>query len=231
MSGPLSVEKFIEAQLIRWQAARRGLPAKSKPEPVICISRLPGCDGGGLGQELAKRLEFDFFDRELLHHVAQSARLSETIVKTVDEKTASAVEEWVDSLFSQRFLSGDYLRHLSKVLMTIVHHGRAVILGRGAGCILRHEQCLRVGLVAPLEERVKAMASRDGLSHEEAQRRVVQLESERRAFIQHDFHVDMLDPTQYDLVVNTAALDRETALATIQAAWEGKRKHAPTAAR
>ena len=180
---------------------------------------------------MAKRLKFDFFDRKLLHYVAQSARLSETIVKTVDEKTASAVEEWVDSLFSQRFLSGDYLRHLSKVLMTIAHHGQAVILGRGAGHILRHEQCLRVVLVAPFEDRVKAMASRDGLSHEEARRRVVQLESERRAFIQHDFHVDMLDPTQYDLVVNTAALDRETALATIQAAWEGKRKHAPTAAR
>jgi cytidylate kinase len=218
---------MVEDQVKRWKAARRGHPAESKPAPIICISRLPGCDGRDLGQELAKRLQFDFFDREILHQVAESAHLSEAILKTVDEKALSAGEEWVESLFTKHFLSGDYLRNLSRVLMAISHHGRAVILGRGAGYILKQGLCLRVGLVAPLEERVAAAASRHGLSREEAQHRVVRLDSERRAFILHNFHADMLDATHYDLVVNTAGLDRETSLTTIQAAWEGRQRQAP----
>jgi cytidylate kinase len=231
MTAPRSINKLIEDQVRRWELSRRGRTTEHRCEPVISISRLPGCDGRGLGQELAKRLKFDFFDREVLRQVAESSHLSEAILKTVDEKALPMVEEWVESLFMERYLSGDYFRHLSKVLMAIAQHGRAVILGHGAGFILKPELCLRTLLVAPLEERVAALANRDSLRREEARRRVVQTESERRAFVRRHFHADLLDPVHYDLVLNTAALGSEGTLAAIQAAWEGKRKQAPGAVR
>ena len=231
MTAPRSIDKLIEDQVRRWEFSRRGRAAERRRDPVISISRLPGCNGRDLGQELATRLKFDFFDKEILRQVAQSAHLSETILKTVDEKTLSAVEEWVESLFLERYLSGDYFRALSKVLMAISEHGRAVVLGHGTGFILKPECCLRVLLVAPLEERVAAVASREKLPREEARRRVVRTESERRAFVRQHFHAELLDPVRYDLVLNTAALGREGTLAAIQAAWEGKRRQAPGAVR
>ncbi len=224
MTASRSIEQLIEEQVRRWEAARRTRTPDHRHEPVITVSRLPGCYGRTLSQELARRLKFDFFDKELLHKVAESSHLSETILKSVEEKDLPAVEEWVHSLLLERYISGDYFRHLSKVLMAIAGNGRAVILGRGAGFLLKPEDCLRVLLVAPLKDRILAVAGREGITREEAKRRVIQDESARRAFIQKHFHADMLDPTHYDLVINTAGLGKTAAIATIQAAWADKWK-------
>jgi cytidylate kinase len=228
MIAPRSVDKLIEDQVRRWEASCRR-PAQRPPEPVIAISRLPGCYGGSLAIELARRLQFEFFDREILHQVAQSAHLSEAILKTLDEKDLPRISEFVEALFLERYICGEYFRHLSKVLMAIAAHGRAVILGRGASLILKPECCLRVLLVAPFKERLRAVAEHEGLPRLEAERKLICSESDRRAFIQRHFHIDMLDPTHYDLVLNTAALSREAALATIEMAWQGKKKKAPAA--
>jgi len=229
MNTPRSIDKIIEEQVRRWEQSRRQAAADSRREPVITVSRLPGCYGRTLSRELARRLKFDTFDKELLQKVAESSHLSETILKTVDEKNLSAVEEWVKSLFLERYLCGEYFHHLSKVLMAIAEHGRAVILGRGAGLILPPQSCLRVLLTAPLEERVRVVAARERMPRDEAKRRVVQDESDRRAFIRRHFHTDMLDASHYDVVVNTASLGQEAALAAIKAAWDGKWKEAPDA--
>ncbi|MCX5795889.1 MAG: cytidylate kinase-like family protein [Elusimicrobia bacterium] len=230
MTTAHNIDKIIAEQVKRWEASRPGPAAERRREPVISISRLPGCNGRALAEELARKLKFDFFGRELLHQVAESAHLSETILNTVDEKDLPMITEWIQSLFLERYLTGDYFRHLSKVLMAIAEHGRAVILGRGAGFILKPELCLRVLLVAPLEERVAVVARRDKVSRDEAMRQVVHRESERRAFIQRHFHAQLLDPVHYDMVLNTAGLGQEGALAAIHAAWENKRKQAPAGA-
>ncbi|HAM36079.1 MAG TPA: hypothetical protein DEB40_11610 [Elusimicrobia bacterium] len=222
MTAPRSIEQLIEEQVRRWELSRRNRIEPCRHEPVITISRLPGCCGRALAEELARRLKFDLFDKEILQRVAQNAHLSESIVKTVDEKAVSAAEEWVRSLFMERYICGEYFHHLSRVFMAISAHGRAIILGRGAGCIIPPQCCLRVLLVAPLEERIRTVACRDGLSRDEAKRRVVLVESDRRAFIRRHFHMDMLDPIHYDLVLNTAGLGREPVLAAIQAAWRAK---------
>ena len=227
MTAPRSIEKIIEEQVRRWELSRRSAAVERRREPVITVSRLPGCYGRTLARELARRLKFDFFDKEILQKVAESSHLSEAILKTLDEKALPAIEEWVKSLVMNRYLSGEYLHHLSKVLLAIAEHGQAVILGRGAGWILKPESCLRVLLVAPLEERVRAVASREGMSREEARRRVVQDDSDRRAYIRRHFHADMLDAVHYDLVLNTSSLGHEAASAAIQAAYESRKKKAP----
>ena len=231
MSASRSIEQIIEEQVRRWEASRRNRAQERRREPVIAISRLPGCGGRALAQELAARLKFDFFDNEILHQVAENSHLSEALLKTVDEKARPAVEEWIESLFMERYLSGDYFRHLSKALLAIAEHGRAVILGRGASLILKPADCLRVLFVAPLEERMKTVAARDKVTRREAQRRMVHEESDRRAFIRRHFHTELLDPVHYDLVLNTAGLGREAALAVVQAAWAGKRDQAAAADR
>ena len=223
MTVPRSIDQIVEDQVRRWQLSRRKEAPEHHRDPVIAISRLSGCCGRALAEELARRMGFDFFHKEILIRVAESSHLSEAIIKTVDEKTISAVEEWVQSLFTERYLTGDYFHHLCKVLMTIAEHGRAVILGRGASLIIPPKACLRVLLLAPMEERVAVVAGRDGLSREEARRRVIQTDSERRAFIRRHFHTDMLDPVHYDLVLNTAGLGREGTLAVIENAWKAKK--------
>lgn len=230
MGEARSVEELVEEQVQRWQRRRPAAPESSWSEPVVAISRMPGCGGRALAQELAGQLGFDFFGKEILHRVAQDAHLSERILKTVDEKALPALSAMFESLFLGRFLGGEYIHHLSKVLLAVAQHGRAVILGRGAAFILPPALCLRVLLIAPREERVCAVMSQERLPRADAERKVVRLESERRAFIRRNFHEEALDPFHYDLTVNTAGLRRDAILEAIRAAWAGKRREAPAVA-
>ncbi|MFA6028394.1 MAG: cytidylate kinase-like family protein [Elusimicrobiota bacterium] len=220
-----SIEAILDEQIRRWallsRARREG---KQLPELAITLSRLPGCAGREIAVELARRLKFDLFDKEILQQVAESTHLSESVVKTLDEKVMPAMEEWVTSLFLQRYLSEDYFRHLSRVLLAIGKHGHAVILGRGAGFILPSRECLRVLLVAPQDVRVRSLAYRMKMPLEDAKRQIIHVESDRRAFIRRHFHTDMTDATHYDIVINTQDLGSEGTLEAVRLAWETKKK-------
>jgi cytidylate kinase len=56
------------------------------------------------------------------------------------------------------------------------------------------------------------------LINEMAKRRVMRTESDRRASIRKYFNADIADPTNYDLVINTATLNVDDAVNVIAAA-------------
>src|SRR5262249_39564776 len=82
--------------------------------------------------------------------------------------------------------------------------GRCVLVGRGGAHILPHDTTLRVRLVAPREHRIAEAARRRGLPPDEAARYVDATDRDRTAFVKAHFHRDPTDPSQYDLLLNTA---------------------------
>jgi cytidylate kinase len=66
--------------------------------------------------------------------------------------------------------------------------------------------------------RIENVCREFDLSKEEAKRRVMQTESDRRAFIRKYFNADISNPINYDLVINTATLKLEDAVNVIAAA-------------
>jgi len=105
-----------------------------------------------------------------------------------------------------------------KVVGTIGKHGRAVVVGRGANFILPPEKRFSVRIVAAQAWRINNVAQEFDISSEDAKRRVMRTESDRRAFIRKYFNADIADPTNYDLVVNTATLDVDDAVKVISSA-------------
>ena len=98
----------------------------------------------------------------------------------------------------------------------VAHQGGAVIVGRGAHLILGKERALRVLAVAPLDARVRTVMEKEGLSERAARSRIEEVEAGRRAFLAQQFHAAFADPTDFDLVVNTAALGVEGACAVVR---------------
>ena len=220
---PTSVEKLIEEHVRKWEMLRR----KKKQqvlEPVIAVSRLPGSGGRLIVRKIADEMNFDLFDSEIVQKIAESARVSSTIVETLDEKGRSAIEDWLSALVNDRYFWDEgFVKHLAKVLNVIGKHGKAVILGRGASFVLPPAQCVRVLVVAPFEVRIQNIIKEFDTSAEEARRRVMRTESDRKAFIRKYFHAEMTDPTHFDLVLNTEFISIDGALEIIKAAWNTKR--------
>ncbi len=211
-----SIQQIIEEQVQKWNIMRTEKREEKEDIPGITISREAGSGGQLVAKGIAKRLGFDLFHREVIQEMAESAQVSSRLLETLDEKGLSMLEDWVSSLVHERHLWPDqYLQHLMKVIATIGRHGRAIIVGRGANFVLPPEKRFRVRIVAPQELRVQNVARDLDIPVDEAKRRVIRTNSDRRAFIRKYFNADISDPINYDLVINTETLSVDAAIDTV----------------
>jgi cytidylate kinase len=214
-----TVTQIIEEQIHRWQIIHQERKEEKPGISIITLSGEPGAGGRIVAARLANTLDIEIFHKEVINEMAKSADVSEKLVETLDERGLSTLEDWISSLVHERHLWPDrYMQHLMKVIGTIGKHGRAVIVGRGANFILPPEKRFSVRIVAPQAWRIKNVAREYNISPEDAKRRVLRTESDRRAFIRKYFNADIADPTNYDLTINTAVLSVDDAVKVISSA-------------
>jgi cytidylate kinase len=211
--------QIIEEQVHRWQAMHTTKVEEMPGVSTVTISREPGSGGRIVAAKLAEKLGLEVFHQEVIHEIAKSADVSEQLLETLDERGLSTLEDWISSLVYARYLWPDeYLQYLMKVIGTIGKHGRAVIVGRGANFVLPPEKRFSVRIVAPQKWRIQNVANEFKIPVEEARRRVIRTESNRRAFIRKYFNADIADTTNYDLIINAVTLSVDDAVNVISAA-------------
>lgn len=209
-----SFEQLVNQQIARWQreqdaaaAARAASAAQGAQLPTICFSREFGALGGEVGRIVAARLGFRYYAQELVDEIARHANVTRRVVESLDERTQSWIDEWVAKMMEGgAFAGSDYLRNLSAVVLTLGRHGRGVIIGRGAHLILDPARTLRVRCYCDLEQRVRYISERDGMTPSEARAKIRRVDSERVAFYRQHFRVDVADPIHFDLLLNTGVL-------------------------
>ena len=218
-----TLDKLVEEQIKRWHSNRKR-KYKKPIRPVITISRLPGCGAWNIAKQTSTDLEIDFFDQAIVDEIAKNADVNRRVVETVDEQDNSIVLDWLSVLTAERhFWPNEYLDQLTRLIGTIGAHGHAVILGRGASYILPKEICLRVLVVAPLELRIRNVKDAYKVSEKVAKQNVMNIESDRVAFIRRYFHADMLDPVNYDLVFNMEMNEQDTVVEMVTVAYNTRK--------
>jgi len=158
------------------------------------------------GERLASLLR-TFLERSAATGVGDpmmgAAGLEVLLARSYGDLTRSPEHEVNDSL---------YMKTVTAIIRELSQRGNIVILGRGSHLILRgHPTGLRVLTVAPLEARVQRFAEREGLSPQEAAKRVHDLDKSRAAFHHKFFKVEADDPACYDLAIDTSRLSFEVA--------------------
>ena len=211
------IDGFISEQVDKW---------KQRTEshvPVITLSTEPGSGGHIIAGIVAEQLNISLYDRDIIRAIAESAKASEAVIASMEKERLSAMEDFIASLMDDKYLwRGLYLTHLVKVVSAIASHGNAFIVGRGANFILPAADCLRLRVIAPLEQRIAHVAQRFGVSEEEARRRVVNREKARNNFIRQAYNADGRNPQHYDLVLNTHSLSVEECAGAIVGAVMGQ---------
>ena len=214
-----SIPLIADEQIQRWQILHREATEEIKRIPVVTLSREPGSGGRIVAQKLAERLGFVVFHQEVLHEMAQKAKISEQMLANLDERGLSVLEDWIASLVNSRHLWPDeYLHHLMHVIGTIGKLGQAVVVGRGANFILPPERRFRVRIIGSRKVRIQNVAREFGMTEEDAKRRVIKTESDRQAFVRKYFNADIAEPINYDLIINTDTLSVTNAVDVIAAA-------------
>jgi Cytidylate kinase-like family len=224
-----SIDQLVNQQVLRWMKEERAArergkgPAREAQQPMITISREFGARGAEIGQIVAERLHFRFYAQELVHEIAKQAQVRQQVVESLDERVQDRIEQWVGDMIEGRlFAPTDYLRNLSRVVLTLGRHGKGVLIGRGAQLLLDAQRTLRIRAFAPLETRIEHVAKREGLGTAEARAWVLRVDAERIAFYRQHFNADVASPELYDLLLNTGTLSIEACADLVMAAFRAR---------
>src|SRR5207244_321674 len=94
-----------------------------------------------------------------------------------------------------------YLETLKSVILDLTGRGSVVIVGRGAQALLAdHPDALHVRVVCDLDERIRRVAERDGMTIEDASARIKESDTQREAWHQKYFGIDYRSPYLYHVV-------------------------------
>jgi len=223
-----SIEALVDRQLNRRALLERGRAQKPAAEPlrggplrVITISRETGSGGRTIAARLAGDLGFEFVDRKILDLLAENTGARERLIASLDERTRSGIDLWVEGILTGRYVDRSEYRHvLAQTITTLAEHGDSVILGRAANVILGKRGGLHVRVIAPRAKRIDSLVRAGGLSPQEAERRVARLDEERRRFYAQSLGADIDNPRDYHLVINTGRTTPEAAEDLILLAWK-----------
>ncbi|RLC04835.1 MAG: hypothetical protein DRH90_07605 [Deltaproteobacteria bacterium] len=212
-----SVEKFITEQQ---EISKKQVPAsrlkKSASVPVITICPEPGSGGRLIADEIAKRLNFTLFDKNILVAMANTAAVESRSLDTIEQQRPSGVQDFITSLVDKDYVyTGDYLGLLKQQVEIISKIGRGVIVGRGANFILPPRDRFSIRVIAPLDIRIRNVSFRNGVPLVEAKKRIRNRERRRKTFIRESFHENIADIMHYDLILNTARMDLNTAVESV----------------
>jgi CMP/dCMP kinase len=187
---------------------------------AITISREYGSGGGEIAARLARRLEWQLIDHQIVAQAARELGVHESVVQAHDEKVAGILPRifmWPYPTPPEEAQA--YYDMLRNVVQAAANTGHVVIVGRGGQVLLADQRdVLHVRVVAPLEQRIAYAVHREGLDTDAARTRVQQKDRDRTRYMQTQFHCKPDDPHLYDLVINTAILDLDSVVDEISLA-------------
>lgn len=208
------MERIVEKAIQKNQTLQTNrLKIKTVYHPDIVINRDPGSGGHPIARKIAKKLDWQLLDENLMDELATELGIPTSEFANVDEHTRSWAADLIQSLFNKDYVSDvKYINHLKKILGHAANLGDLVILGRGANHILPADKCLRVRITASFSTRVNNTYEFEHMkSKMAAEEWVKKIESQRNSFIKQYFGVNPHNPWNYDLVISTDHLSIDQA--------------------
>ncbi len=201
---------------------------------VLTIAREYGSGGGLIGRAISERLGWKVLDKAFIENVARAAKVDPQLARRFDERTDSWLERlshqglWrgafngVAAVTEQDFFDAQTMASLERNMIEDAYRrGGAVIVGRGAQCVLQGcKDAFHVFIYAPWAEKVARVRQRlPGQTNVEDL--IQKKDHERRDHIRTFFGVDWKDPHLYDLMISSQLGDESVESTIIHALASG----------
>ena len=185
---------------------------------VITIARSYGSGGRTLGKLLAEELGINCYDREILRMASDDSGINEALFGQTDEKLKKSplfriarknpYKGGVIPPESADFVSDDNLfNYQAKIIRSLAEEGSCVIIGRCADYALKdRDDVINLFITAPLENRIKRVAARNGISENEAKDRIKKTDKSRASYYNYYSAKDWGDAKSYDLCIDSSLL-------------------------
>lgn len=179
---------------------------------IVTIGREYGSGGSLVAKKLADALSIPFYDKQLIEIAAKETGLSEEFIREAEQHRTSSF--LYNLSFSSRNLpvSDQVFIAESKVIKRVAGEGPCVIVGRCANYVLREqENCLRVFIHAPLNDRIQRAKEEYGIPADEVQACVLKHDKARAAYYNYFSTGHWGKCQDYDIALNSSTLGIDTA--------------------
>ena len=197
--------------------------------PVITISRMFGSGGSEVAARVADALGWTLLDNALVERVAARLGRTPVEVQAIEERVPSLAERLADALAlgSPEIVSPSLsaplppteerlLEVTERVIDDAVARGPVVLVGRGAQSYLaQRSDALHVFCYAPRPALIARVVQREGITADEAARRVDETNKRREQYVRRYWHRSWHGPENYHLCVNTDWLGIDDSAALI----------------
>lgn len=179
---------------------------------IITISREFGAGGSAIGMEVAKRLNYEFYDKALILHSAKELGIDVESMFKYDEKVPTNFG-FAQSLFEfyNRPLNEKLFEVQQKVIRHIGEKGRCVILGRNANSILKEfDHSLHAFVHAPYYWRLEHMKEKmPELSEAKLSEEIKAIDKARKKYCAYYTDTEFGEAYYYDISLNSGTLGIE----------------------
>ena len=188
--------------------------------PIVTVSRQYGSGGSEVAERVARSLGWQLYDNAMVDEVAARLGISRAEVSAREERLPSLSERLASAIslgtpeampiIGSAATSPSEQRIVQmtqRVMEEAVQAGPAVIVGRGAQCLLAtRSDALHVFCYAPLEALTAYAVTNLGLQVDEARRKVQEMNARREEYVKRHWSREWRDLANYHLCVNTAWL-------------------------
>ena len=200
---------------------------------IITVSRMFGSGGSDVAARVARQLGWSLLDNAMVDTVAERLGISSAEVSSLEERVPSLAERIANTM---RMSTPEFVVPVSDVSLTetaemrvvdvtnrvieeAVQQGNAVLVGRGAQCMLADRpDALHVFCFAAMPALVSYAIAHRGVNPATAQHEVAKKNKQREQYVKRHWGRDWRAFENYHLCVDTGRLGIETAADLVVAA-------------
>lgn len=184
---------------------------------IVTIARGYGSGGRTIGQMLSKKLNVEYYDRDLIKLASDDSGINEALFGESDEKTKSG--------FGMKVYNGEMIppdkkaftkeenlfNYQAKVIQQLAEEKSCIIVGRCADFVLKNRpDVIRVFVYADMENCIMNVAEIKGITdRKEAIKKITEIDKERAAYYKAHTGRAWIDARNYDLCLNSGDLGFE----------------------
>ena len=172
---------------------------------IITISRGSFSQGKEVAEKVAQRLGYECIAREVLLEASEQFNIPEAKLLMTIKNAPSILDRFTYGREKYiAYIQAAILKHFQKD--NVVYHGMA-----GHFFVKGIPHVLKVRIIADMNNRIKIIMERDGVSAKEAMRTIKKLDEERLKWSRQLYGIDTSDPSLYDLVLHIQKLSVDDA--------------------
>lgn len=178
---------------------------------IVTISREYGSGGYEVGRRVAERMNYKFYDKELIAHIADKFLIPESFVAATEEtelKKKNIFHEVFPVFTRTENENADYIfREQGKFIVQLVEEGNCVIAGRRADYYLKdNPNALHLFFYADKDFKVRRICETENISEDEAVKKIADMDRRRRTSYEYVTGRTWGDMHNYDRLICTSTL-------------------------